>query len=227
MAIPVAGVSVPKRAVGTLEYLARLSAEKVSRLVAALEDIPNPPSDDAVANSIDEALDAAGESIDGEDVLREAFSLTALIGSHGYPVGEMAAALSQSSDLDIDVAERGSLTAVLTQVLASPAIRSLGKAHDLAQEHERLVHTSRVVTDIRPIFEEATSAPLGAIVTHKLRLGYWKNGRIEEIEVTLPDSQLERLRVALDRAKEKGRSVQALLSDWEVPIFTTDDEDAS
>jgi hypothetical protein len=58
-----------------------------------------------------------------------------------------------------------------------------------------------------------TSRPVGAVVTHTLKLGYHETGEHKEFNVILDCIDLNFLREIIDRAQAKDRTLRGLLKE--------------
>jgi hypothetical protein len=145
--------------------------------------------------------------------------MTALLGagsyqsSSGTSAEQFAANVAASNDLKLQPAERASLRSRLAALLSIPSVAASTKALDLQSEHERLFHSARVLTDLRPVFgnEEITS-PTATLITHMLKLEYHEESGHEALYVALDDGDIEQLIRVLSRAREKSESLRRLVA---------------
>jgi hypothetical protein len=93
--------------------------------------------------------------------------------------------------------------------MASPA-KSFVKASIVRTDYERVFQSSRIFTDVRPIFQGIDSLPSTIAISHNLKLTYSRNNEKEEFFVALDDADLEQLIESLNRARAKSK----LLKDW-------------
>lgn len=83
------------------------------------------------------------------------------------------------------------------------------KGLDVVMEQPRLYHDSRVMTDVRPLFrddkKDKIGAPLGAVITHSLRITAFSKTHREQDEVffTLDSEDLQELKAVVERAIQK------------------------
>ena len=112
--------------------------------------------------------------------------------------------VAQSRDLDLSETERGVLATRLQQLLDTPALATTAKGLDLQTEYERTFHSARVVTDIRPLFTDATPPQAyAAAIDHTLKIQYHGIDGLGEIYLALDEQDLKELQAALDRARGK------------------------
>jgi hypothetical protein len=110
------------------------------------------------------------------------------------------------SDLTVDDANRAQVRANLLRLLTASGFGVEAKVNSLRRDVEHIYCSSRVITDLRPVFGDAVAdGPLRMLVMHTLRLAYHDNDDHDEIYVALSDSQVQRLIDQLHRAQEKAR----------------------
>lgn len=115
-------------------------------------------------------------------------------------------ALSGSSRWDDDqMGQWRKIEAEFRQLLEVPSIRYLAKSIDLQFDREHLLSDVRIITDIRPVFDDRTK-PDGiraAAVIHTLRIRFSSQGGTEEFHIAIDPEDIERLRSGCDRALAK------------------------
>ncbi len=112
---------------------------------------------------------------------------------------------------------RGRLTLLLSLE------RSLGvtsKALYIAYQFPRHLHSSRVLTDARPVYTTNPAEPPAAfIINHTLKLEVHDDGEDCDWFLSLSTEDLVGLRKVIDRALEKEKSLKSLMSKTGVPIL--------
>jgi len=84
------------------------------------------------------------------------------------------------------------------------------KAFELLFESRRHVVGSRVLTDVRPIFgDDATQAPLAAIITHTLKLQFHEAEGTRELFLSFDKQDMHTLLNGLQRAIDKESTLAA------------------
>lgn len=92
----------------------------------------------------------------------------------------------------------------LERLVGSSAVLFTAKAIDLGYDFGHIFLTSRILTDIRPVFDEPRAAIVGAAITQTLRLEYLsREGDRSSITLTMDTKDIERLRKACDTALKK------------------------
>lgn len=133
--------------------------------------------------------------------------------SLGLGVDDFAQRISQSTSLDLPEQEsRRKLGERLAHLLRSDSISISAKAIDLIGESSHVFLGVRIVTDIRPVFREDQEAtPVAVFKLHTLKLSHLQGGRFADFFVTLDPTDLDVLSEAIDRARRKANSVDALV----------------
>lgn len=81
------------------------------------------------------------------------------------------------------------------------------------------------MTDIRPVFgEDASKSPVGAVVTHVLRIDSFRNGSLEDYYVALDNDDLLQLQSAVGRAIDKNQSLNQLMDNIGFSRFQLSEE---
>jgi len=163
----------------------------------------------SAGDSISALEDAVAKVTKNEQIrtylVRSLFGLYGLHSTHDVPLDEIVDGVVRSADLDLTEQEVTQLADRLVALLSVRAVQLVAKAVDVSSAHARLFHTARVVTDMRPVFQDdVTSGPGAAIVTHSLHLSYFSEGNdLESIFIALNSSDLDRLIGCAERAKSK------------------------
>lgn len=90
-------------------------------------------------------------------------------------------------------------------LVSCPSLPVCAKALDLAYEHERILQESRIVTDIRPVFDADDNSVevRGVVIVHQLRLTFEQEGETRSLLCALDRQDLFALRAACERAIKK------------------------
>ncbi|MBD2434848.1 MULTISPECIES: hypothetical protein [Fischerella] len=94
------------------------------------------------------------------------------------------------------------------------------KAINVVRDHERVFTRSRVLTDMRPVFEsDIEKGPAGVAIVHMLKIEYADLDGKHEFFVALDSIDLEQLREQLDRADRKAKAIELMLSRANIPYL--------
>ncbi|HZM01815.1 MAG TPA: hypothetical protein VFC44_02225 [Candidatus Saccharimonadales bacterium] len=92
------------------------------------------------------------------------------------------------------------------------AIAVTAKAFNVATEHQKVFCGVKIYSDIRPIFSSPADSVAGAVVLHNLNISYHEGRNHKEAYFALENSELNDLKVAIERAEKKAKQLQAMLS---------------
>jgi hypothetical protein len=168
------------------------------------------PVDDLVRQAVDSVPRLSKKEAQG--IIRALQSVQTGRTIHGDSLTGFANGIATSDSLKL-APEEAALLARRIEILANPpAIGVTAKAADVAREHERIFHSARILTDIRPVFDDdASNPPVGAVVTHTLRIDSFTKGSMEDYFVALDTRDLIQLQTIVNRAIEKNRSLNRVL----------------
>ena len=101
----------------------------------------------------------------------------------------------------------------LRLILRVKQVYASTKALTLLNDEERLFLRSKIVTNVRPIFEEDVALPIiGSIITHSLKISVRSNGNNEHYYFALDSRDLLELRDSIDRAISKTNALSKSIS---------------
>ncbi len=148
-------------------------------------------------------LRAAVDAVTGDKRLFDALMSAAIFrASHGLSAARAATEILTSLSL-----EEGFDT--LAALLQSPQLVLVSKAVDLAGTYAQVLHTSRIVTDVRPIFNDSPDIGLvGSVIVHTLQVSSFTASGFEELFVAMDTEDLTQLRGQIDRAITKAELVR-------------------
>jgi hypothetical protein len=204
-------IAMPPRAVPVLTWLAKISSDDFASAAGVLTD-SKPSSRTNLAILLESSLPQYPPYI-GLELITELFTLLNLHFSHGMEVAEIAAQASARTSLLLGDDERSELGQRLSQLMSTPAIWQAAKAYDVGSEYKYLLHTVRILTDVRPVFaDDPTDQVLGAIITYTLKLDYQSTDGFHEVFINLAEDDLDDIHEAVARAKKKGQGLSGFLS---------------
>ena len=210
-------IRVPVRHRAALQALAAVDGSTGTSLVDVIQRVPEPVS----VTALEEEFRRAGLPADTGELLTALMSMERTRASHGWDVADLAKAVASSSELNVPEDRRSAFSELLLAILGQPVLRRAAKARGLARAHERILHTSRVLTDWRPVYDDDVSAvPPAAVLVHQLELTVHSSvGETQVIYVSLGDDDLGKLRSDIDRALSKSTSLQGFAELTGVPLY--------
>jgi hypothetical protein len=143
-------------------------------------------------------------------------SMYAVRAYHDVPLEEFASDISEAftSNKELELQAEPSFRGRLTKLLNITALRVSAKATLLHAEYEHSFCTARILSDIRPVYDNGVKgAPSGAIIMHTLKLSYHEGatGGINEIYISMGSDDVAELQRVLERATDKATSLKRVL----------------
>jgi hypothetical protein len=209
---------LPANVASNLKEIASLPDEIFDQLLAGLRALPTEIKQYRVFSETDFAIRDLPDN--GESVKSAAFSLLLSRARSRSPIDQFVTELGQtiSSVPGFDPALVNRLKARATTILSIRALDLVAKAHDVLLEHANAFSTSRVISDVRPVFGEDVGAqPMGAVLVHMLSIVYRNAGKRENFVVALDEKDIDRLLEVLERAKIKQQTLRDTLNTANVP----------
>ncbi len=102
------------------------------------------------------------------------------------------------------------------ELLLEKSVRTVSKALDLAYEYANLFQDARIVTDIRPIFNDVDDEQMeieAAVVAFTLRLHYDDRQGNHSLSVALDETDVRTLKYQCERALHKAQLAQGRMRD--------------
>lgn len=212
---------IPREDIEAIRTLRDLPNASVVAFIAALKTVPLTADTDEIAKRIvDQVPPLTPKQL--EAVLDALYGLYFIRELSGVPrptfLKDFIDGLQTTPELRIDKREVFKLTAKFDKLLSIDAFNALSKAKRLQRDGERLYCDAKIVSDIRPVFgSKPTSRPVGAVVTHTLKLGYHEGGEHKEFHVVLDCIDVDRFNEILERAQAKDKVLRGLLKEIELP----------
>ncbi len=105
----------------------------------------------------------------------------------------------------------------LGELSSLPLIHVSAKSSTLQVAHDRIYNSSKIITDLRPVFgEPIDSSDLLFMVIHHLHIIAMRNGKPEELYLSMDDKDLDMLRDAVDRARAKASLLRSTLQEHQL-----------
>ena len=213
-------ISIPEDYRKGFADLINLGDDKRSKLFQILSEIEGGLLPHEIAAELCRKLGIENEVADG--IIRTLFSL--LSGKENAPIelGQFVkGVVSASQSLDnIELENLEIFEKQIFEFLANPSALSLtNKAVDLITEREKIWLSSRVITDVRPIFMDGEEIEFEAsLIIHNLKVQFKENNGIKEFYFALDNKDLENLKKQIIRAEEKEKILKSMLNEKSVKI---------
>jgi hypothetical protein len=226
-------ISIPKRHRSALAKLVAMPAGQLTNFANSLKKAKPEPSIFALARQ----LSVGGSEISFNeicDILEMLASLYRYRDDFGVTRNQLVDAFISAAKKETASGETSSITAWarLRESLIAIFARagSLGitiKSSEFSREHERnfCPASSRVLTDIRPVFVSSPSdAPVAAIIQHTLKIAYHPHAdsdKTEEFFVTLDEDDVDVLIYRLMRAKDREKGLRKFLKSTGIQLMAS------
>lgn len=208
---------VSQEVLGRLQTLAGLAPSVVQALVEALHEKASIQlSPESAIKDIVEGFEPLKElSAEARsELVSSVLFLHAMRYSSGRSVSDLVADVKEAAEKDASYAKErlSQLELNLSAVLGIASIQGSIKAWTLLTEHDRIYLESRVITDLRPIFDEELSKPLQAsLVVHTIKITVRRDGKREQLYIGADAADLDELRDQIERALKKGAVLKAII----------------
>lgn len=212
-------IRIPQRYRPGLAALARLSEEETKALADALSDVPPQLAVSRLADRAREALPEA--DFDADALLEAVVSLVVLLPESGDGADILARDVSEA-DLDLGSMERATYAIRLKTLMHLRSMFLTARATGLSVEHERVFHSARFLTDLRPVFNPDVTAGLqAATIDTSMKLEFHPGGvgEIEAIFVAFRRADLEYLQEAVERALSKVEQLEKFVDAAKLPYW--------
>jgi hypothetical protein len=222
-------VNIPKSALAMFQHLIRFSAPDFEAFLEALSRAA--PSLDRdkfwshVATHVPQIAPAVIES-----VLDELFQMDSAMSSMGMKANEFAdsvaegAALSNSDTFPFEEKDAKILKDRLVKIFEGrKGFNITMKAMGILTDQDHVFLHSKILTDVRPVFDESGNAVDAFVIVHMLRVHYIQDSDHKDFCVALDTSDIQGLREVLDRADTKAKCLRGLVKTTGVPYLDTEE----
>lgn len=216
--------NIPDEAKPGLANLISLDDQTVDVLVAGIDRTPRIVSETGRATALAESFDTKHQEA-MRAVLGTLISLAGVQSQLGVSPAQLARNVSRMMEASGDAALRlgdkaGEFEARLTRLLSTDGLTILAKTREVMSEHHNLFCSSRVISQIVPIFTTDLEGPPGALaILHSLRISYHEGSELRSFYVAMDGTDLKELRATLERADLKEASLKQSLIRGEIPLF--------
>jgi hypothetical protein len=217
-------VSIPTALLGAIKAIGALSIEQKQALLTALRGAGS-------TLSIDQVRVAAASAVPEEaagPIVNLLLSLAGLRRREAASGREVYDAISKNlqelverkrvSNEDIESWRRD--PEAIASLFELEGVSTVSKALELAYEHEHILRRIRLVTDLRPVFDDKGLTLKGFVVSQTIRVSYRGADGERDLSVALDDKDVRDLLDQCQRALDKAAAVNRLVADrCEVPVM--------
>ncbi|MCC7337871.1 MAG: hypothetical protein IT422_22515 [Pirellulaceae bacterium] len=184
---------------------AKIDGERLADLVIHLGALSDPP---LVPDRLLLEIKTKLSSEDAELLLPQVLSLSMLARMSESKAIDVTKALRNEFDRADEQLEWDKIAGPIQGLIESKAIRLVTKVMELSYDYANLFRKARIVTDLRPLFDEPGVKVEGGVVTHTLRLSYQSDDGGHDLSVALDLQDVKKLREQCDRAITKATSIR-------------------
>jgi hypothetical protein len=222
----------------------RLQNNQISDLRAITEIEPSVLKDavDAVAklpraiqlpDKISDALEAViGDEQPAGALLRQALAIHSALLHFGVGVDLFLAGIRQRLLMleppwsKEDLIRWDTNAAQLERLISLPILSLSSKTLDLSYEHPQLLQNARIITEIRPVFNEDASKIDGAVVSHNLVLQYDDLEGNHDLTLAMDEADVFSLIAQCERAVKKAQTAKEQLQNGaKIPTLIAGESD--
>lgn len=204
---------------GNRRGLARIhsiSHEGVHQLCAALSKCPATADLDGLSSRVGTEL-KNWKREDVEVVLRAVFSLSIYRIESSVTAEKIAEEITSvlrttsAEDLRLAEGEEEGFKDKLSKLLSLKVVDVSARAASVRGDYLKTFSDAKILTDIRPVFAETIGDPIGAVISHTLKIEYHEDGH-KRFYVVLDAEDLRKLKTALKKAESKAAALKSTLA---------------
>jgi hypothetical protein len=210
-----ADIKIPSKFLGGFEIINNLNNSQIQSLSEFLKS--RTPSEKPDGPIVSEIVDISRDNL--TEIVSTIYSVLHLSVSYKIPFDELIKDLSTAYFSQSRSAMNDKLASNLRLLLENANNLKLSvKAADVMREKDKIYDSSRILTDLRYIFDndDLKSDNRLAVIIHNLKIAYQHNKNEESFFVALSLDDLKDLKQQIDRAIEKEEIIKAYYADKEI-----------
>jgi hypothetical protein len=221
----VPSLKVPERFRAGIAKIGELSEAAYSELLESLKQAPPCENPDELGAWISERT----RSITDADRRRIVTALSSMfrvqrnsgVSTKGF-TRDVWESLSEFSPQLLTSIDESTLKSRLSELIGQTTLDlTSSRLNDIRAEVERSFCKARILTDLRPAFKaDITELPAAMALLHTLQIGFHDSmGKHQEFYVTLDAQDLKKLKVAIERAEEKAKTIDRVMEKSGVKLY--------
>ena len=211
---------IPRQYEEAFAKIGRLSDESNQELLAALQKAPDTINPNSLSLAVAAQVDTIAAS-DIEEIVAALLSLYSFRNQSDTAVSDVARDVAkaleenESGEFRLLPEDRADFESRLAGLLNVNRFDDTARAGVLLLENEHSLLEARIVTDLRPVFEQdhPEAAPKGALIVHMLKIVYRADNSTKNFFVALDTNDVRELKEQLERADAKAESLKSVLGD--------------
>jgi hypothetical protein len=218
-------LNLPHQFIPGLRKLALLDEKGFQEISAGLQQIPPKMYRKDISSKLSRLVTAVTAQ-DTKELTYAIFGLNIGLAASEDTIDEFVSGALQDVEESEDDLTEDQIKVLETRLRALLQINNLrvgAKAQSVFFENERSLAEVRVLTDLRPVYVgKPSEAPAAAILVHNLKVGYLEKGQLKDFYVALDAKDLQKVIDALERAKEKQKSLIKGIGTSSFPVIEPD-----
>lgn len=201
-----------------LAVIRELGEERLEAVAEAMDrDGRNTLATNELGRLFDKAL--GGERAGSNSLLTQALSLASLMRQRRFTADEVVEGLAYGlrsaprpwGDEEIGRWER--MAPRFQRIFTHPKVKLAAKTLDLSYDFANLLQDARIVSDVRPVFDDAAQTVEAAVVAFTLRLRYDSADRNHSLSIAMNEDDVSSLRDECDRSLRKAEVVRRMMEE--------------
>lgn len=217
-----AELRIPDRYRLGLTKIHSLSDDSFEKLLDALQKCPPMVKVEDIVNLVAHEIPALSKG-DLEEIITALSSLYFVHIDSEVPIQRLASDVcdamrsSRGGESKLLDSEQAKFRDRLEKLLGVTSISFAAKAIGLRGDFACLLCDAKILTDLRPVFAKPGELPIGAMITHTLKLGYHEDREHKQLYIALDARDISTLKEVLARAESKALSLKALIQKAGMP----------
>ena len=214
-----AKIAVPDLVKKGFELARDLSETAFSEMLEALEQVEPTLLTIDLANAItDKVNDISTDDL--EEIFDLVSSFFAGSASLALDYKEFIDGIVNAEAEDSPKAEQSNLKSRLRRLMKSKTLMVTAKALNVMTDYPNVFAGARILTEIRPVFDQdASIAPPAAVIMHLLKIHFYTAGGREEFYVALDGDDLKRLKEVTIRALAKSETLKPIVKNANMTLM--------
>lgn len=218
--MPLTITRIPEPYSKGLAKIKNLPFETIAALVAALEKSVPTSSIEKLSEIVQKSAEVTPEEATSMvSSLRSLYVFKAMAEA-GVPevVTKLVSAMQTTGGtLALSDLEKTGFADKLTRLLSMAAFERNAKVEQLKTDRQILFHDAKILTDLRPVFDQPGERPVGAIIINTLKVVIHEAGAHKELYFALDSEDLSALKRVTERAMDKTNSLKDFLKSANIP----------
>ena len=226
--------TIPESAFSPIRDLVAMKPEDFDAFITGLTNAAPTFSVAALSRDIARNTQHVPKSVI-DAVVKEVVTLEYLKQDSEMPVNDFANELAEAAleaacdEFPFSSEDATTLSDRLVRIFSSDHVLELNtKAISVLEDHDSVFKSARILTDARPVFDEAGTKIEAFAIVHMLRIHFEQNQQHKDFFVALDVGDIQSIKSVVERAEKKAAVLQSALKATQVSyldIDPTDDTD--